>query len=112
MPNSATQNPANKVGRNSGAGEGGISELVPTEAEAQRGVQPLSTGFRPEAGRSGGTAARLGVVTLLGAGLAAFVTRRLRKPKSWTDRLRSKVGSKIGMKKSRTDRIRSKVGWK
>jgi hypothetical protein len=108
MPNSATQNPANKVGRNSGAGEGGISETVPTQAEAQRGVQPISTGYRPEVGRSGGTAARLGVATLLGAGIAAFVTRRLRKPKSWTDRVRSA----IGVKKSRTDRIRSKVGWK
>jgi hypothetical protein len=94
MANSATQNPANKVGRNSGAGAGGVSEIVPTEAEARRGVHPV--GGVEEGGRSGGTLARLGAVTLAGAGLAALVTRRLRRPRSRLDRLRGYVERKRG----------------
>jgi hypothetical protein len=92
MPNSATQNPANKVGRNSGAGAGGVSEVVPTEAEARRG---LTSNF-PTTGGSGGSGvgslARLGVVGAVGAGLAALITRHLRRPKSRLDRLRDYVG--------------------
>jgi hypothetical protein len=85
MANSATQNPANKVGRNSGAGAGGVSEMVPSEAEHRRGLEPIRTHQSP--GRSGGMWAGLGAVTVIGAGVAAFVTRRLRQPRSRLDRL-------------------------
>lgn len=92
MANSATQNPANKVGRNSGAGAGGVTEVVPSEAEARRGLEPIRTHMTP--GRSGGIWAGLGAATLLGAGVAAFVTRRLRQPRSRLDRLWDRVKRK------------------
>lgn len=105
MANSATQNPTNKVGRNSGGGDGGVSRMVPSEAEARRGVQPIGgSAHAAPAGRSGGMMATLGAVTLAGAGVAALVTRRLRRPTSRLERLRGLVGRK------KQGRLRSLVG--
>jgi hypothetical protein len=119
MANSATQNPSNKVGRNSGAGAGGISEIVPSEREAQQGLQPLRTSHYEEPSRS---YLGLGTVAVLGAGVATFVMRRLRQPQSRIDRVRSWVGLKpsgldrvrraVGLKQRRRDRVRSWVGLK
>jgi hypothetical protein len=88
MSNSATQNPANKVGRNSGGGPAGVSEAVPTAAEAARGVQAI--GGTPPGGRKG--AAGAGAVALLGTGLAVWLARRARRPRGRIERLRAWAG--------------------
>jgi len=86
MSNSATQNPANKVGRNSGDGPVGVSEAVPSAAEAARGVQAI--GGTPPAGRK----RTAGAVALLGTGLAVWLARRARKPQGRVERLRAWAG--------------------
>jgi len=40
MGNSVSQNPSNKVGRNSGGGPVGVSRYLPSEREAARGLAP------------------------------------------------------------------------
>jgi hypothetical protein len=90
MTNSATQNPANKVGRNSGAGAAGISELVPSEAESRRGLEPLRTGDTN--GSSSGRFFGLGAVALLGGGIASLLVRKLRAPRSRVERLKNWIG--------------------
>jgi hypothetical protein len=93
MANSAKQNPRNKVGRNSGVGPGGVTEIVPTERERRHGVPALG------AERSGGWALRLGVglgaLAVLGAGVAALMARQSRQKRglrgSW-DRLVDRMG--------------------
>jgi len=108
MSNSATQNPSNKVGRNSGAGAGGVSEVVPSAAEARRGLEPVQSqatlSSPTPSGSSGGGFGKLGVVTLLGAGIAALVTRRVRQPRSRLDRLRGFVSRK-GSSRSKRQKV-------
>lgn len=88
--NSATQNPANKVGRYSGAGEAGITQVVPTEQEARRGLEPIRI---PEGGRwGGGLALALGALALVAAGVAAVMAQRARQPKGLRPRLERMVG--------------------
>ncbi len=88
--NSVNQNPRNKAGRYSGAGEAGVTRLVPTEREARRGLEPIQIG---EEGRwSPGLALGLGALALLGAGVATFVARRARRPKGLRPRLERMVG--------------------
>jgi hypothetical protein len=89
--NTAAQNPRNKVGRYSGAGEAGISEIVPTDAESRRGLRPMSTS---EARWGGGLALGLGALALIGAGLATLLAQRARKPKGLRPRLERMVGLK------------------
>lgn len=88
MANSATQNPANKIGRNSGAGAAGISEIEPTRAEAARGLEPLGR-------ERGGWARRIGMgfgaIALLGSA-SAYLWKRVRQPKGFRDRIARKVG--------------------
>lgn len=88
--NSATQNPSNKVGRYSGAGDAGITELVPTEREARRGLEPIR--LDDDARWSTGLALGLGALALLGAGVAAFLAQRARRPKGLRPRLERMVG--------------------
>jgi hypothetical protein len=73
-----TQNPRNKVGRNSGAGPAGISEIVPTPQEAARGLEPMSVGGRRWSRPLG---MGLGALALAGAGVAGYLGwQRTRKP--------------------------------
>jgi predicted alternative tryptophan synthase beta-subunit len=88
MPNTANQNPANKVGRNSGAGPSGITEAVPSAAEAARGLQSVRT-ENGSGGRGGKVA---GAAALLGTGLAIWLTRRARRPRGRVERLRNWAG--------------------
>lgn len=74
MRNSATQNPANKVGRNSGAGPAGISRIRPTEREAERGLRAAPAAGRPWAAIGAGVGA-----VLLAAGAAVLTARRRRQ---------------------------------
>lgn len=88
MANGATQNPANKVGRNSGAGPTGISRMEPTAAEAARGLETMGEG-------TGGWGRRMGLgfgaIALLGSG-TAYLWRRMRQPKGF----RARMGRMIG----------------
>lgn len=87
MPNDASQNPANRWARHSGAGPGGISEVVPTEAEARRGLQPFSLDEGGQAGRMLALAVTAAVAAIL-AGAAVY---RARQPKPLTQRIVRKV---------------------
>lgn len=76
MANSAKQNPSNKVGRNSGGGPGGVTEIVPTEREMRRGVPALGaegSGWGLRLGMG------LGALAVLGAGVAALMARQSRQ---------------------------------
>lgn len=88
MSNDASQNPANRWARNSGAGPGGISAVVPTEAEARRGLEPFSTATGAPAGR----AIALGLVAAVGALVASAVVWRARQPEDIPTRIKRKVG--------------------
>ena len=88
MPNNATQNPSNRWARNSGAGSGGISQVIPTRAEAARGLQPFSL----DSGASGARAIGLGLAMALGALLAGAVVWRARQPQDLRTRVMRKVG--------------------
>lgn len=88
--NSADQNPSNKVGRHSGAGPGGVSRIVPTAAEARRGLQPIELGRGRRWG--GGLALGLGALALAGAAVAALVAQRARQPRGLRPRIERLVG--------------------
>ena len=90
MANSASQNPSNKVGRNSGAGPGGIRVIAPTAAEAQRGLQPVEL---PEPTR---WRMRIGVglgvlVAALGSGIFVLAKRRAERKRTVRGRLENLV---------------------
>ena len=88
--NTANQNPANKVGRHSGAGDAGISRIVPTPEESRRGLRPIELS---EGGRwGGGLALGLGALALLGAGVATLLARRARQPRGLRPRIERMVG--------------------
>lgn len=88
MPNDAIQNPANRWARNSGAGAAGISAVVPTEAEARRGLQP----FTMDGGAPAGRAIALGLVAAVGALVAGLVVWRARQPEDVPTRIKRRVG--------------------
>lgn len=92
MANSAAQNPADKVGRNSGAGPQGVSEIAPTAQEAARGVRPVTRGAPPA--DSNRLVAGLSAVAVLGAGVATYFVRRARQPRGPIARIRRAVGLK------------------
>ena len=88
MANDARQSPSNKWGRYSGGGPAGISEVVPTEAEARRGLEPFRLHGEPDPGR----AIALGAVALLGALLAGALVWRTRQPQDLPTRIMKRVG--------------------
>lgn len=88
--NTATQNPNNKVGRNSGAGPDGVSRIAATALDAARGLEA------PRAG-GGGRWIRplglgLGALAAAGAGVAALAWKRRRQPRGLAARLGRLVG--------------------
>jgi hypothetical protein len=87
MPNDATQNPTNRWARNSGAGTGGVSQVIPTRAEAGRGLQPFSLDETGDAARAIG----LGLAMALGAILAGAVVWRARQPQDLPTRVMRKI---------------------
>jgi hypothetical protein len=92
MRYTADQNPSNRVGRNSGAGPGGISRVTPTAAERARGLEPIDLDARPAGGWKG-VGIGLGAVALIGAGIAAAALQsRRRYRRSWRGRLQGIVG--------------------
>lgn len=88
MANHVTQNPANKVGRYSGAGTGGVTEVIPTAAEAERGLQPFSIDDR----RSRGRMLALGLILAASGAIAAGTVWRARRPQPLARRVMRKVG--------------------
>jgi len=91
MAYTAEQNANNRVGRNSGAGPDGITRLVPTEAEAARGLEPISIGDHRGWGRLGvGIGAGASALALLGAGAAWYRARH--RPHGVRARLSHLVG--------------------
>ncbi|HET7322246.1 MAG TPA: hypothetical protein VFI96_07125 [Longimicrobiaceae bacterium] len=91
MANSAQQNPMFKVGRNSGAGPTGVSRLQPSAREAARGLDPMSLD-EPARGLLGKIGMGLGVVGMVGAGVALYAARQVKKQKSFRGRLERLVG--------------------
>jgi hypothetical protein len=87
MKNSVNQNPANKVGRNSGGGPAGVDRYIPTEREAAHGL-------RGQEGPSGGRlwrgwSATLGLVAAAAASTGYYFIRdRQQKRSGWRGKLR------------------------
>lgn len=88
--NDATQNPSNKVGRNSGAGPDGVSRIAVTAREAARGLEPLRTDGGSRWVRPLGLG--LGAIAAAGAGVAALAWKRSRRPRGLAARLGRLVG--------------------
>lgn len=88
MTNDATQNPANRSARYSGAGTGGISQVIPTEAESRRGLRPFSL----DDSASGARPIALGLTAVAGALLASAAVWRVRQPKDLPTRILHRVG--------------------
>jgi hypothetical protein len=72
------RNASNRVGRNSGAGPGGVSRVVPTERERERGLEPFELGG-PRRGGAGLLGIGLGALALAGAGVAAYAIHNERR---------------------------------
>jgi hypothetical protein len=87
MANDATQNPANKWGRYSGGGPAGVSEVIPSEAEARRGLEPFSLG-----GNESARALALGMAALLGAAVGGLLIWQMRQPRDLPGRVLKRVG--------------------
>jgi hypothetical protein len=87
-PNSAKQNPRNLVGRNSGGGPDGVTRMVPTEREAERGVEPIDISG---AGWLRPLALGLGAALVVGASVTALAMQRAREQR----KLRHRVGRMI-----------------
>ena len=88
MANDARQNPANKWGRYSGSGAGGISEVIPTAAEARRGLEPFALRHDGDPGR----AIALVATAVAGAVLAGMLLWQARQPKDLPTRVMKRVG--------------------
>jgi hypothetical protein len=89
MPNTAKQNPSNKVGRNSGGGPAGISEMVPTERERARGLEPIRLDDAVTASGAGRwLGLGLGALAVFGGGFAALRVREARRSRGLRGRLR------------------------
>jgi hypothetical protein len=91
MHHTTTQNPANRVGRNSGAGPGGVTEVIPTEKEAERGLEPFS--IEPHTGRSVGRMVGIGAAALAGVGLSVYATLRMRRRRTLMGRVQEMLPS-------------------
>jgi hypothetical protein len=89
MANDAKQNPANKWGRYSGGGPAGVSEVIPSEAEARRGLEPFSLG-----GDESARALALGMTALLGAVVAGLLIWQIRQPRGLPARVLKRAGAR------------------
>jgi hypothetical protein len=88
MKNSVNQNPANKVGRNSGGGPAGVDRYVPTQREAAHGLQAYGEASGGRMWR--GWSAALGFVAAAAAGTSYYFMReRQQKRSGWRGKLRS-----------------------
>lgn len=83
MSNESIQNPRNKVGRYSGAGPAGVTEIVPTERERARGLERMSLDSDRGWLRPG-----LAIAAALGAGMGALLMKRRRDRQTLTSRIR------------------------
>lgn len=90
MRYSPEQNPSNLVGRNSGAGPGGVTQVVPTAREAERGLKPIRL---EEGGRRWmrPLGMGLGALALVGAGALGYVMRQRRQPSGLRGRMEKLV---------------------
>lgn len=88
--NTAEQNPSNKVGRNSGAGPGGVTEMIPTAREARRGVRPIDLDHNGR--RFGPLALGVGAALVVGAGVTALAIQRDREQRTLRHRVKEAVG--------------------
>jgi len=84
MSNDVSQNPSNKVGRNSGAGSSGISTYTPTAREADRGLVPIAV----ESGRAWGVWSLFGMAAAAAAGAGLYLRRERKKRTGWKGALR------------------------
>jgi hypothetical protein len=80
MKNSVNQNPANKVGRNSGGGPTGVDSYIPTQREAAHGLRghQETSGGRMRRGWS----AALGFVAAAAAGTGYYILRERQQKRS------------------------------
>lgn len=83
MSNESIQNPRNKVGRYSGAGPAGVTEIVPTERERARGLEPMSLDSN-----RGWFGPGLAILAALGTGVGAFLIKRRRERQTLTSKIR------------------------
>ena len=88
--NTANQNPQNKVGRNSGSGRGGVSQMVPTRREAERGLRPIDL----DEGSTWTSPVMIGlaVAALVGVGVAGYLAQRQRQRRTFRGRIEHLVG--------------------
>ena len=84
MKNTIARNPRNKVGRNSGAGRGGVDMYLPTAAEARRGLRPFEEPESPWPVRIG---IGIGFLGMVGGGIVALAMRRAERKRSMRGRL-------------------------
>jgi hypothetical protein len=84
MKHTISRNPRNKVGRNSGAGPGGIDMYLPTHAESKRGLRPFEEPPSPWPMRVG---VALGVLGMIGGGIVALAMRRAERKRSLRGRI-------------------------
>jgi hypothetical protein len=89
MANSVSQNPRNKVGRNSGGGSAGVRSVVPSEAERERGLDPFELSDGPRWPWRIGIG--LGLLAAVGGGVAALAVRRAERKRSLRGRLENVV---------------------
>ena len=84
MKNTISRNPRNRVGRNSGAGRGGLDMYLPTPAESRRGLRPFEEPPSPWPMRVG---VALGVLGMIGGGILALAMRRAERKRSFRGRI-------------------------
>jgi hypothetical protein len=85
MANSVSQNPRNKVARNSGAGSAGVRSVVPSEAERERGLEAFELSDGPRWPLRIGLG--LGLLAAVGGGVAALFARRAERKRTLRGRL-------------------------
>jgi len=88
MKHTIARNPRNKVGRNSGAGSGGLDMYLPTHEESKRGLRPFEEPESPWPMRIG---VGLGVLGMIGGGLVALAIRRAERKRTVRGRLENLV---------------------
>jgi hypothetical protein len=88
MKNTIARNPRNKVGRNSGAGRGGLDMYVPTPEESKRGLRPFEEPTSPWPMRIG---VGIGFLGMVSGGIVALAMRRAERKRTVRGRLEKLV---------------------